>query len=41
VIDAGWTHPRWLRHDPDWSHLHADHTFQALLARIQYRRDSP
>jgi adenylate cyclase len=33
VIDAGFSHAAWLRHDPDWTQLRADPQFQTLLAR--------
>jgi adenylate cyclase len=34
VIDAGFSHARWLRHDPDWSDLRGDAAFQRLLQRV-------
>ena len=38
VIDGGWSHARWLRHDPDWSILRDDTAVQALLGRLERPR---
>jgi tetratricopeptide (TPR) repeat protein len=34
VIRAGWSHRDFLRHDPDWSTLHGNPRFEAILAKL-------
>jgi TolB-like protein/Tfp pilus assembly protein PilF len=34
VIRAGWSHRDFLRNDPDWSSLHGNPRFEAILARL-------
>ena len=38
VIDGGWSHARWLRHDPDWAILRDDPAFHAVLERLERPR---
>jgi adenylate cyclase len=40
VVAAGWSHADWLRHDPDWSELRTDATFQAILDDVDHRLDT-
>jgi TolB-like protein/Tfp pilus assembly protein PilF len=34
VIEAGWSHHDFLKHDPDWSEFHHEPRFGRLLARL-------